>query len=256
MIKEKQALKKVIAYWQKQLHLEKWNIECKWICEESVHPVKIIIHETIKMAELTVNLFYPTNLLKDGIGFRLRMIGLKLLHIETSRLYLRHLRMQDFDAEFDLESRKEVAIPDGYAPITDPIIMEQKLVQMCTDPGTYGIIEKESQRLIGHISIRYADRCCAGFEIGYGLHPDFWQKGYATEIAQAVVDACFTELSADMVIASHFKDNMASKRVIEKLKMTYEGCIRNSFYHELYGAVDLCTYSILKEEWNENLYKY
>lgn len=254
MIKQQQLLLEKMEQWKKLLHLEDWNITCEWICEQYQPQVSIRIKEKIKKAELTVNLFYSVSLLEEAIGYRMRFIGLQTLQVESEHLYLRKVIQQDYDAIFDMQSREEVALSDGYAPITDPVLMEQKMIQMCMDPGTYSIVEKEHHQVIGYMGIHYAERCCAAFEVGYAIHPDFWNRGYATEIVRASVSACFQQLAADMVIACHFKDNVASKRVIEKLQMKYEGCIRKAFYHEVDGPVDLCSYSILKQEW-EQLYK-
>ncbi|MBQ6835585.1 MAG: GNAT family N-acetyltransferase [Clostridia bacterium] len=52
-------------------------------------------------------------------------------------------------------------------------------------------------------------------EIGYAIHPDHQNKGYATEALKAVVEKLFEQGYA-AVSAGIFEDNIASRRVLEK----------------------------------------
>ncbi len=54
-------------------------------------------------------------------------------------------------------------------------------------------------------------------ELLYGVAVNCWNRGYATEIAQAVVNYCLRSLEMPMVQASTDVDNAASIRVLEKL---------------------------------------
>ena len=53
-------------------------------------------------------------------------------------------------------------------------------------------------------------------ELGYWIARPFWGRGYATEAATAVVDIART-LRLPRLVGSHFIDNPASGRVLEKL---------------------------------------
>ena len=61
-----------------------------------------------------------------------------------------------------------------------------------------------------------------------GIHAghDDWGKGYATEIALALVDAAFFDLRADRVISTVDVNNRASIRVLEKIGMRWEAVFR------------------------------
>ena len=54
----------------------------------------------------------------------------------------------------------------------------------------------------------------------YGLHPDWWGHGLATEAARAVVDHAFGTLGFDEVRAATDRPNTASTAVLERLGMT------------------------------------
>ena len=63
-------------------------------------------------------------------------------------------------------------------------------------------------------------------DLGYMLGIAHWGKGYATEIALALVDAAFFDLRADRVISTVDVNNGASIRVLEKIGMRWEAVFR------------------------------
>jgi ribosomal-protein-alanine N-acetyltransferase len=60
-------------------------------------------------------------------------------------------------------------------------------------------------------------------EIGWAIVPERWGEGLATELALACVEIAFVELQLTSLIAYTRPDNLASRRVIEKAGLTYEG---------------------------------
>lgn len=85
--------------------------------------------------------------------------------------------------------------------------------------------------------------------IGYLIDPAHAGKGFATEIAGALLDLAFDELGVRRVTAGCFADNTASWKIMEKLGMRREQHgIRDSWHAEL-GWIDGYTYAILDEEW-------
>ena len=87
---------------------------------------------------------------------------------------------------------------------------------------TWAIETRDEQGYVGMISIRREepDRT---WSIGFWIHPDRWNEGYATEAARAVVAHGFERLGASAIRAAHATWNVASRRVIEKLGMRYVG---------------------------------
>jgi ribosomal-protein-alanine N-acetyltransferase len=73
-------------------------------------------------------------------------------------------------------------------------------------------------------------------EIGYRLHPDYWNKGIATEAARAVRDHAFRDLKLLRVVSLIHPENSPSQRVAEKLGMSlekqtiYRGSLTNVFF--------------------------
>jgi len=52
-------------------------------------------------------------------------------------------------------------------------------------------------------------------EVGYCLHPNFWNKGYATEALKVAIKELF-RMGYKTVIAAHFIENIASGKVMLK----------------------------------------
>jgi len=59
-------------------------------------------------------------------------------------------------------------------------------------------------------------RASGSVEIGYWIGRPFWGRGYATEACRALIDIART-LGLPNLEGSHFLDNPASARVLEKL---------------------------------------
>jgi ribosomal-protein-alanine N-acetyltransferase len=88
--------------------------------------------------------------------------------------------------------------------------------------------------------------------IGFSIARDCWSCGYATEAADAVLDSAFNAYD-ELVRIFSFADkrNIASTRVMEKLGMTLEGCLRSHRF--VRGEmVDDVYYGILRQEWQQS----
>jgi RimJ/RimL family protein N-acetyltransferase len=69
-------------------------------------------------------------------------------------------------------------------------------------------------RLVGSCGL--GRRPSGAVELGYWIARPFWGRGYATEAATALIDIART-LGFTRLEGSHFLDNPASGRVLEKL---------------------------------------
>lgn len=63
-------------------------------------------------------------------------------------------------------------------------------------------------------------------ELGYWLGLPYWNQGYTTEAAGALVNFGFDNLSLHRIEAGHYRGNPASGRVMQKLGMQQEGILR------------------------------
>ncbi|CAM3174780.1 N-acetyltransferase domain-containing protein [Sphingomonas antarctica] len=74
--------------------------------------------------------------------------------------------------------------------------------------------------LIGGVGIARRD---GAPELGYWIAPHYWNQGYATEAATAVVAMARDSLKLDRLTSGHFEDNPASGRVLAKLGFAVTG---------------------------------
>ena len=84
-------------------------------------------------------------------------------------------------------------------------------------------------------------------EMGYWIGKPYWNQGYGTEAAAAIIKYAFEVLGLNRVYAAHFKRNPASGRVMRKIGVTHEGTLRQHVMK--WGEYeDMEYYGILKSE--------
>lgn len=153
-----------------------------------------------------------------------------LVLIETPRLLIKAPSFEDFDAIRELNANPEVM---RYIEICRPVTKVRELLQKAIhhfeEHGfSFGtVFEKASNKIIGQAGILYLafDDTQPEIEIGYRLHPDYWKKGYATELARALIQWGFKHLSTNKLIAVIQPENQGSRRVLERAGMHYVGRI-------------------------------
>ena len=69
----------------------------------------------------------------------------------------------------------------------------------------------------------FGTECPPDPELGWGFLPSLWGRGYATEAGIACRDYGFEVLSFERIISVIHPDNLASRRVAEKVGLTVEG---------------------------------
>jgi ribosomal-protein-alanine N-acetyltransferase len=82
-------------------------------------------------------------------------------------------------------------------------------------------------------------------ELGYWIGIDYWNNGYCTEAAGAIVEYGFEILGFHKISGRHLAGNRASGRVLEKIGMLLEGVLRDDVLKDgqyvtvtLYGMVN------------------
>lgn len=85
-------------------------------------------------------------------------------------------------------------------------------------------------------------------EIGYYTLPSFWGNGYTTEIAKLLLEIGFRDIKLHRLYGRCNVNNLASKRVMEKIGMKKEGELRKVRFKEM-EWVNEFSYGILLEEW-------
>ncbi|MBQ3947734.1 MAG: GNAT family N-acetyltransferase [Ruminococcus sp.] len=137
--------------------------------------------------------------------------------IETERLILRPLTIEDAEAVFEWTGDPRVAKYMIYSTHPDILTTKTWLSSLCDleNEYTWGFVRKSDGKLIGSGSIRFrTDENRWSF--GYNVRYDCWNMGYTTEAVLKMMDFVRSEHGARNFVAEHAVDNPASGRVIEK----------------------------------------
>ena len=148
------------------------------------------------------------------------------IYLETERMMLRRFTAADLEDLVTLHGDPAVMqlIDDGR-PVSREVVESQTLPhflreyrQLPDGHGCFAARQKNSDAFLGWFSLRPATSVGlnGGTEIGYRLLPSAWNRGYATEGAQALVSKAFTDLGADRIVSTTMTVNTASRRVMEK----------------------------------------
>jgi RimJ/RimL family protein N-acetyltransferase len=89
--------------------------------------------------------------------------------------------------------------------------------------GVWLLIERESRTAVGSAGFQGRPNTDGEVEIGYGVHADFRNRGYATEAARALVGWAFEQAGVKRVTAHCDQDNIPSHRVAAKAGLTRRG---------------------------------
>lgn len=81
-------------------------------------------------------------------------------------------------------------------------------------------IELPGEGLIGHCGLHPDTQ---GIVIGYWLGEPFWNRGYATEAAQTLIDFGFRNFGIDFIDGRVRVMNTASRRVLQKCGFQFQG---------------------------------
>jgi RimJ/RimL family protein N-acetyltransferase len=104
-----------------------------------------------------------------------------------------------------------------------------------------------AEKPVGNISIKHISNRMLIAEIGYGIAPEARGNGYATEAVRLVTQRAFKESPLRKLIAYVHEENMASRRVLEKVGYQREGVLREHYIVEGV-AVNEVVYGLLKRE--------
>jgi RimJ/RimL family protein N-acetyltransferase len=105
------------------------------------------------------------------------------------------------------------------------------------DFGAWHAFERSTDQLVGRIGTHATPvEGVMEVELAWAVHPDHWGQGYAGELAAPARDLAFSR-GLNSVVAFSLPDNAASRRVMEKLGMTYERDITHAdLPHVMYRA--------------------
>lgn len=177
--------------------------------------------------------------------------------LRTQRLVVRPYTADDFDFLVELESDPDVLRYVSWPP-RDAVQVRASLEKKVRQTGlreegddlTLLVLLAASGARVGDIQLTWTSREHHQGEIGFITHPEHAGHGYATEAAELVVGLGFEVLRLHRIVASLDRRNAASARVVQRLGMRQEACLRQNAFRK--GEwTDEAIYAVLAEEWRD-----
>ena len=173
--------------------------------------------------------------------------------MESERLVLRKLRLNDVDDIFEFTSLPETSEILSWYPHSDRNVTRSFVIDIVkkyskNEASQWAIELRRDKKVIGIAGfIQFFPEHSRG-EMAYVLSPIYQNKGYMTEALKMVLKYGFNTMKLNRIDAKCEIDNFSSERVMQKLRMRLEGC----FYDFLIRKDRPRTYkfySILKNEY-------
>ena len=168
------------------------------------------------------------------------------MELRTPRLILRSFREEDVDAMAQL-----FANPDFMRFSLGVFTERKKTVEFIEKvmgwnragiPSQFAVVPRDEDAIVGYRGFFQHAEVPGEIEIGYRLHPDYWNRGLITEAARAVRDHGFADLELPRVISLIHPENIPSRRVAEKNGMDVEKQI-------MFRGFPTLVYAITREQW-------
>ena len=154
--------------------------------------------------------------------------------IETERLKIRMYQGKDYEEVFKWTGNSIVNKFMIYSLYTNPLDVKKWINNLYQNEKEIELVFelKETGELIGGGGIGF------DFEkdlwgIGYNLRPEFWGKGFTVEALSAMIDYAKEKYGVKKIEGTFAIDNIGSRRVMEKLGMTFE---RDTEYSKFDGS--------------------
>lgn len=167
------------------------------------------------------------------------------MFLETKRLIINVPQLIDFGNLYLLQSNADVMKYIGQGVRTQSEVMtglKKAILHQEKYQFSLGcVFEKESGAFVGRAGLIYLayDDTQPDIEVAYALIKDAWNKGYATELAMALIDWGFQNLSVTKLVAVINPQNDRSRHVLEKVKMSYVGRAYYSYSNNEVELYDL-----------------
>lgn len=179
--------------------------------------------------------------------------------LKSARLLLRDFTLEDWQDVHAYASQPEVCRFQAWGPNTPDesrAYVERIIALAQVRPRTgfhLAVVFPPTETVIGAGGLDIRDQRFRSGEISYIIHPHYWKRGFATEVADTLLAFGFTALNLHRIIATCDPRNIASQRVLQKLSMRYEGYMRETMFIRD-GWRDSLLYSLLEREWHPEVF--
>ncbi|MEH2298344.1 MAG: GNAT family protein [Nostoc sp.] len=151
--------------------------------------------------------------------------------LETERLFLRETTLQDAEAVFAILCDPGVTKfhdLDSFTSIKEAsALIERRAKRLERGDGIrWGIARKQDNVLIGSCGFTWNPQEHDAAEVGYELASTFWKQGIMTEAVGSILQFGFQKMGLRFVVGQVMVDNIASKKLLEKLGFHSQGVLK------------------------------
>lgn len=143
-----------------------------------------------------------------------------------------HALWTDPDVRRYLWDNRELGLADTTAIIEQSVSLQEK-----DGAGLWAVERQGTKDLVGFGGYWYFGEP-PQLQILFGLRPEHWGMGLATELAGALIDYGFGTLQLARVIGATDRANVSSQRVMEKAGMRFVERVRTRERDLMYYAID------------------
>ncbi len=179
--------------------------------------------------------------------------------LETRRLTLRKILPQDEDDMYEYSRDPETSKYLLWEPHTSREFTRAhvRYLQNAYKNATFfdwGLIEKESGKMIGTCGFTEIYEREKRAEIGYVIAPKFHRQGFAPEALLCVIEYGFLTLGLNKLSGRFMEDNEASRKILERFGFTNDTTKKESIIKR--GKKQrILTYSLTKQEYLQQIKK-
>lgn len=146
--------------------------------------------------------------------------------LDSDRLAFRRYVIEDLPQLIELRADPEVNRHLGGVRLQNPEALSKRIrfYISCYESHGFGMcpmILKETGEVIGTAGLQPLDGT-EDIEVGYSLSPEFWGRGLGSEAAVAWLEYGFAQKQLERIVGVATVENAASRRILEKLGMSYE----------------------------------
>src|SRR5438874_13409122 len=168
------------------------------------------------------------------------------MELQTARLMLRSFREEDVDAMTQLFANPDLMrfSLGVFTERKQTVAFIEKVMgwDRMGIPSQFAVVPRGEHAAVGYCGFYHHAEVPGEIEIGYRLHPDYWNRGLITEAAGAVRDHAFRDLKLPRVISLIHPENIASRRVAGKIGMALEK-------QTIYRGFPTNVFSLSREQW-------
>jgi len=146
--------------------------------------------------------------------------------LESDRLLLREFVLDDAEVFFRMVSDPDVTrytgdggktLDEARKGLAERVLRDYEI----RGYGRWATVLKATGHVIGFAGLKYLDDL-REIDLGYRFFKEHWGQGLATEVSKAILAYGFESLQLERIIGIADIDNLASRRVLEKVGFTFE----------------------------------